>query len=52
LPQQKIKLAATQQDGWPTINSHRKPVKELRRTAALYVNIQSQRLLTSDWFRP
>jgi len=47
-----MKLTAMQKDGWPTINSHRKPVREMHHTAALNLNIQSQWLLTCDWFQP
>jgi len=48
----KMKLTATQQDVWPTINSHRRPVTELFCMAAPNLNIQSQCLLTCDWLRP
>ena len=48
----KMKLTATQQDGWPTINSRCKPVRELRSIAAPNLNIQIQRLLICDWLRP
>jgi hypothetical protein len=48
----KIMHTATLQDGWPTINCHRKPVTEQRHMAATNLNVQSQRLLSRDWFRP
>jgi len=56
----KMKFTATQKDGWPTINSRRKPVTEVRRMAVPNLNIesmdqsqiQSQRLLICDWLRP
>ena len=36
----KIILTPTQQDGGPSINSHRKPVRELRRMVAPNLNIR------------
>jgi len=48
----KMMHTATLQDGWPTINCHRKHVTEQRHMAAPSLNVQSQRLLCRDWLRP